>query len=154
MRAGNWEVAATLAARDGQVAADVIEWHRLRAGRGSFEEVQAFLARRSDWPGEAYLRRQSEDAVIGLNLGANKDSDDRAADFARVLETCRDHLDFATVNVSSPNTEKLRDLQGPDALRSLLSGVMAVRGACPVFLKIIPTKAPVSSENRCSFTIP
>ena len=67
MRAGNWEVAATLAARDGQVAADVIEWHRLRAGRGSFDEVQAFLARRSDWPGEAYLRRQSEDAVIGRN---------------------------------------------------------------------------------------
>ncbi len=63
LRAGNWEVAAKLAARDGEVAADVIEWHRLRAGRGSFDDVAAFLARRPDWPGEDYLRRQSEDAV-------------------------------------------------------------------------------------------
>ncbi|UWQ03801.1 quinone-dependent dihydroorotate dehydrogenase [Aliiroseovarius crassostreae] len=79
---------------------------------------------------------------VGLNLGANKDSDDRAADFAKVLECCGPHLDFATVNVSSPNTEKLRDLQGADALRGLLSGVQEVRGGLdkyiPVFLKIAP----------------
>jgi len=49
---------------------------------------------------------------VGLNLGANKDSADRAADFATVLRTCGPHVDFVTVNVSSPNTEKLRDLQG------------------------------------------
>ena len=49
---------------------------------------------------------------VGLNLGANKTSTDRAADFANVMEAARDHVDFATVNVSSPNTEKLRDLQG------------------------------------------
>lgn len=64
MRAGNWDIAATLAARDGAVAADVIEWHRLRAGRGTYPEIRDFLARRSDWPGEAFLRRKSEDAVI------------------------------------------------------------------------------------------
>ncbi len=84
------------------------------------------------------LSKRPKDAVIGLNLGANKDSADRAADFARVLERTCDHLDFATVNVSSPNTEKLRDLQGADALHALLTGVMQVRGACPVFLKIAP----------------
>lgn len=79
---------------------------------------------------------------VGLNLGANKDSTDRAADFARVLGTCGPHVDFATVNVSSPNTEKLRDLQGRAALTALLTGVMEVRSSLPrpipVFLKIAP----------------
>lgn len=75
---------------------------------------------------------------LGLNLGANKSSINRAADFARVMEAARDHVDFATVNVSSPNTEKLRDLQGKAALAALLEGVMAVRGATPVMLKIAP----------------
>ncbi len=84
------------------------------------------------------LAARPQGGVIGLNLGANKDSADRASDFARVLERCREHLDFATVNVSSPNTEKLRDLQGAEALHALLTGVMAVRGPCPVFLKIAP----------------
>ncbi len=80
--------------------------------------------------------------VLGLNLGANKDSPDRAADFASVLTTCGPHVDFATVNVSSPNTERLRDLQGPEALAALLAGVLAARDALPrripVFLKIAP----------------
>lgn len=75
---------------------------------------------------------------VGLNLGANKNSSDRAADFARVMEAARDNVDFATVNVSSPNTEKLRDLQGKAALAALLQGVMEVRGETPVFLKIAP----------------
>ncbi|EIE49490.1 dihydroorotate dehydrogenase 2 [Citreicella sp. 357] len=80
--------------------------------------------------------------VLGLNLGANKDSDDRAEDFARVLAACGAHLDFATVNVSSPNTEKLRDLQGKAALTALLARVMAARAGAgltlPVFVKIAP----------------
>ncbi|MEO0752133.1 MAG: quinone-dependent dihydroorotate dehydrogenase [Pseudomonadota bacterium] len=88
------------------------------------------------------LSHRPKDAIIGLNLGANKDSADRAEDFARVLTFCGAHLDFATVNVSSPNTEKLRDLQGAEALSRLLSGVMAARTALarpiPVFLKIAP----------------
>ena len=79
---------------------------------------------------------------VGLNLGANKDSTDRAADFARVLAVCGPHVDFATVNVSSPNTERLRDLQGRAALSALLAGVMEVQGSLarpiPVFLKIAP----------------
>ena len=79
---------------------------------------------------------------VGLNLGANKDSADRAQDFARVLALCGPHVDFATVNVSSPNTEKLRDLQGRAALSALLAGVMDTRAGLarpiPVFLKIAP----------------
>ncbi|MCK0149677.1 quinone-dependent dihydroorotate dehydrogenase [Marivita sp. S6314] len=90
----------------------------------------------------ARLQDRPRDAVIGLNLGANKDSDNRAADFATVLTTCGPHIDFATVNVSSPNTEKLRDLQGKEALSALLAGVMDARAALgtplPVFLKIAP----------------
>ena len=90
----------------------------------------------------ARLARRPRDAVIGLNLGANKDSSDRAEDFARVLAHCGRYVDFATVNVSSPNTEKLRDLQGGDALRALLAGVMEARRGLerpiPIFLKIAP----------------
>jgi dihydroorotate dehydrogenase len=84
------------------------------------------------------LRDRASGIPVGLNLGANKTSTDRAADFARVMEAARDHVDFATVNVSSPNTEKLRDLQGKAALAALLAGVMDVRGSTPVFLKIAP----------------
>ncbi|SFD23529.1 quinone-dependent dihydroorotate dehydrogenase [Tropicimonas isoalkanivorans] len=90
----------------------------------------------------ARLAKRPREAVIGLNLGANKDSADRAADFARVLETCGPDLDFATVNVSSPNTENLRDLQGKAALEALLRGVLEVRDGLsrriPIFLKIAP----------------
>lgn len=90
----------------------------------------------------ARLAKRPRNAVIGLNLGANKDSTDRPGDFASVLRHCGAHLDFATVNVSSPNTEKLRDLQGKAALAALLGGVMEARaelaGPLPVFLKIAP----------------
>ena len=86
--------------------------------------------------------RKAGPVPVGMNLGANKTGTDRAGDFGRVLTACGPFVDFATVNVSSPNTEKLRDLQGPAALRALLDGVMAVRGALPrkipVFLKIAP----------------
>ena len=53
---------------------------------------------------------------VGLNIGANKDSTDRAADFAHVTSLAAPAADFLTINVSSPNTEKLRDLQGARAL--------------------------------------
>ena len=87
------------------------------------------------------LRRRSP-VPVGLNLGANKASADRAADFAAVLATCGPHVDFATVNVSSPNTENLRALQGRAALTALLTSVIATRDSLPrlipVFLKIAP----------------
>lgn len=90
----------------------------------------------------ARLARRPTGRVIGLNLGANKDSTDKSADFAKVLARCGPHVDFATVNVSSPNTEKLRDLQGKAALAALLAQVMEARGTLdrpiPVFLKIAP----------------
>ncbi|MEM0950037.1 MAG: quinone-dependent dihydroorotate dehydrogenase [Pseudomonadota bacterium] len=91
---------------------------------------------------ERLADRPQNGVPIGLNLGANKDSTDRAQDFAEVLRICGPCIDFATVNVSSPNTERLRDLQGADALRALLDGVLEVRDGLehrvPVFLKIAP----------------
>ncbi len=93
------------------------------------------------------LMKRPAHGIVGLNLGANKTSTDRAGDFASVLKTCGEFVDFVTVNVSSPNTEKLRDLQGKDALSALLAGVMDARKTLskplPVFLKI----APDLSEN-------
>lgn len=98
----------------------------------------------------ARLAARRRNGVVGLNLGANKDSAERAGDFVAVLRRCGAHVDFVTVNVSSPNTERLRDLQGPAALRALLTGVMAARDeqglTLPVFLKI----APDLSDNELS----
>ncbi|MGR3717153.1 MAG: quinone-dependent dihydroorotate dehydrogenase [Thermohalobaculum sp.] len=80
--------------------------------------------------------------VVGVNLGANKDAEDRAQDYVTVLRYLYEFADFFTVNVSSPNTERLRDLQGRAALDALLGRVMAagadLGGAKPVFLKIAP----------------
>ena len=79
---------------------------------------------------------------VGLNIGANKDSADRAADFAHVAGLAAPVADFLTINVSSPNTEKLRDLQGARALSALIQGVLDARDASgarpPVFVKIAP----------------
>lgn len=88
------------------------------------------------------LAEAASPVPLGLNLGANKDSTDKSTDFAKVLAHCGPHLDFATVNVSSPNTEKLRDLQGAEALAALLAGVNAanevLENPIPIFLKIAP----------------
>lgn len=84
-------------------------------------------------------RRQG---VVGVNLGANKDTADKAEDFIAVLRMFHGIVDFATINVSSPNTESLRDLQGRAALEDLLNRVLEARSALPrhvpVFLKIAP----------------
>ncbi|MEE9427242.1 MAG: quinone-dependent dihydroorotate dehydrogenase [Paracoccaceae bacterium] len=88
------------------------------------------------------LSKRKPGIAVGLNLGANKDSTDCALDYSKVLQCCAEHVDFVTVNVSSPNTEKLRELQGKAALSALLSDVINTRNAqpkrIPVFLKIAP----------------
>lgn len=88
------------------------------------------------------LAQRPSGIPVGLNIGANKDSADRSDDFAEVVRIAGAHADFLTVNVSSPNTEKLRDLQGQQALTALLQGVLAARDALPnrppVFIKIAP----------------
>jgi dihydroorotate dehydrogenase len=81
--------------------------------------------------------------VVGANLGANKDSEDRIADYVRGYDRLCGLADYLTINISSPNTPGLRDLQGKGALEDLL-GVIAERraradgGSGPVFLKVAP----------------
>jgi len=82
--------------------------------------------------------------IVGVNLGANRETEDKAADYVAVLEHFHAHVAFATVNVSSPNTERLRELQGRAALDALLARVLAARdrlGSLPIFLKIAPDLA-------------
>lgn len=70
-RQGGWNDVLTIAADQGQVAADIIEWQRLRSGNGAFADYQGFLARHADWPGLALLRKRGE-AAISLDLPAER----------------------------------------------------------------------------------
>jgi dihydroorotate dehydrogenase len=84
--------------------------------------------------------------VVGVNIGANKDSSDPAADYVTGLRVFNDVADYFTVNISSPNTPGLRDLQAPDRLNDLLSRVMNERDAMigagqprrPTLVKLAP----------------
>jgi len=79
--------------------------------------------------------------TVGVNLGANKDSDDRTGDYAECLRVLQGLVDFATVNVSSPNTPGLRALQDRAALTAIFDRLHAVQSAgqpTPLFLKIAP----------------
>ena len=86
------------------------------------------------------------DGIVGVNIGANKDSTDPVDDFVLGLRTFIDVADYFTVNISSPNTPGLRDLQAPDRLGSLLASVMAERDVLaagghrrrPVLVKLAP----------------
>ncbi len=93
--------------------------------------LEAFAARLADRP---------RNAVIGANLGANKDTEDKAADYVAGLIRLKGLADYVTVNISSPNTPGLRALQGRAALDDLLGRLAEARGddPTPVFLKIAP----------------
>lgn len=88
------------------------------------------------------LRGQRVGAVLGVNIGANKDSPDFVADYVLGVDRFAEIADYLTVNVSSPNTPGLRDLQTGEALRRLLGEVLAARARAavrvPVFLKLAP----------------
>ena len=91
-------------------------------------------------------RRKLKKGLVGVNVGANKDSADFVADYETGLEAFWDLADYFTANISSPNTPGLRDLQAREALGELLKRVLAKREALaqakgvrrPVFLKIAP----------------
>ena len=95
------------------------------------------------------LRLRSREGVIGVNVGANKDTSDRVADYAEGVRFFYDLADYFMVNVSSPNTPGLRDLQAPAALDELLARVMEVRAELaegrgrqvPIAVKIAPDVA-------------
>jgi dihydroorotate dehydrogenase len=90
----------------------------------------------------ANLARRRGKGIVGVNLGANKDSSDRIADYVAGIEAFADVASYFTINVSSPNTPGLRDLQQATALNELLSRVVEARERAPVrrplLLKIAP----------------
>ncbi len=99
--------------------------------------------------GDAVLRRMaaraSRGGIVGVNIGANKDAPDRAADYVRLIEQFAPVASYFTVNVSSPNTPGLRNLQQSAQLDTLLARVIDARervrknaGESPVLLKIAP----------------
>jgi dihydroorotate dehydrogenase len=87
--------------------------------------------------------------IVGVNLGANKDSVDRAADYVAGIGAFAQIADYMTINVSSPNTPGLRDLQAPAALEQLLAAIMRARAELvsrgqprrPVVVKLAPDLA-------------
>lgn len=87
-------------------------------------------------------RRSGNDGIVGINVGANKHSTDRVADYVAGISSLAPYASYVTVNVSSPNTPGLRDLQGGENLPQLLSAVSEARNnlanPVPVFLKIAP----------------
>jgi dihydroorotate dehydrogenase len=91
---------------------------------------------------EYFVRRLSKYRAappIGANVGANKESSDRIADYVRGIEAVAPHAGYVTVNISSPNTPGLRGLQDKASLESLLSACGAAdRAGKPVFLKVAP----------------
>lgn len=104
--------------------------------------------------GHAAVRRRLDarkrlSGIVGVNVGANKDTDDRIADYVAGINGFADIASYFTVNISSPNTPGLRDLQARSALADLLTGVISARDACthelgrrvPVLLKIAPDVA-------------
>ncbi|MEM9734304.1 MAG: quinone-dependent dihydroorotate dehydrogenase [Pseudomonadota bacterium] len=86
--------------------------------------------------------RAAKDGVLGINLGANKTSEDFAADYVAGVKAFAPLADYLTVNISSPNTPGLRALQGADPLADLLDRVADTRDgqekSVPLFLKIAP----------------
>ncbi|MGZ9115277.1 MAG: dihydroorotate dehydrogenase (quinone), partial [Brevundimonas sp.] len=79
----------------------------------------------------ARLENRPRSAVVGANLGANKDTEDKAADYVAGLRRLRGLSDYVTVNVSSPNTPGLRALQGRAALDDLLGRLNEARAGDP-----------------------
>ena len=78
------------------------------------------------------LRARQGRGIVGINIGANKDSADRVADYAQTFARLAPLADYATVNVSSPNTPGLRGLQNKDELTRLLSTIFEARARLPL----------------------
>lgn len=94
---------------------------------------------------ERLIRRQGRPGIVGVNIGANKDSTDRIADYITCISALCGLVDFLTINVSSPNTPGLRDLQGEAFLDDLLARSIEARNKADegrrktiILLKIAP----------------
>ncbi|SIO19434.1 dihydroorotate oxidase A [Parasphingorhabdus marina DSM 22363] len=101
------------------------------------------------------IRRRMGKGILGINIGANKDSEDRIADYVTGVKNMAPLADYLTVNISSPNTPGLRALQDKQALEQLLTAVMEARGdhAMPVFLKVAPDLEPADIDDIVDVTM-
>ena len=99
--------------------------------------------------------RPASPGIVGVNIGANKTSPDRIADYAEMTRIMAPLARYLTVNISSPNTPGLRDLQDEGALGALLDAVIMARGACatPIFLKLAPDLARADIDAVCRLAI-
>jgi dihydroorotate dehydrogenase len=86
--------------------------------------------------------------IVGINIGANKDSPDRIADYAAMTRIMAPLTSYLAVNISSPNTPGLRALQDEGALTGLLDAVLEARGpdGPPVLLKVAPDLEPADID--------
>ena len=84
------------------------------------------------------VRASARPGVLGVNVGANKDAADRVADYVAGVRAAAAVADYVTINISSPNTPGLRDLQHGAALDELLAACAEAKGATPLFLKVAP----------------
>jgi len=92
-------------------------------------------------------RAAKRDGVLGINVGANKDAADRIADYVHGVTHAATVADYVTINISSPNTPGLRDLQHGAALRDLIAACIAARGTTPLFLKVAPDLDPAQIDD-------
>ena len=102
-----------------RLTADGAVINRFGFNSQGFAAVESRLARR--------ISKAGRPGIVGVNIGANKEFADRAADYARGVAAFAAVADYFTINVSSPNTPGLRDLQQSGALDDLLARVVAAR---------------------------
>jgi dihydroorotate dehydrogenase len=103
----------------------------------------------------ALLSARARRGIVGINIGANKDSADRVADYATMARVMAPLASYLAVNISSPNTPGLRALQDESALTGLLDAVLEARGAegPPVFLKVAPDLEPADIDSIARIAI-
>jgi dihydroorotate dehydrogenase len=99
--------------------------------------------------------RSAKPGVVGVNIGANKDSTDRIADYAALVRRMAPLASYLTVNISSPNTPGLRALQDEGALAALLDAVLEARpaGGPPIFLKLAPDLELADIDAICRLAL-
>ncbi len=115
--------------------------------RGQETALRRLRKRRRDGPSTPPGASPST-GIVGVNIGANKDSASRIIDYSAGVAAMTGVADYVTINISSPNTPGLRDLQGRQALDELLAAVAEARGAGPpLFLKVAPDLKPGDIED-------
>lgn len=95
---------------------------------------------------------QERSGVLGINIGKNKTTEDALDDYVPLLGQVLPHADYVTINISSPNTEGLRDLQAKEQLQRLLGALIEKRGMdkTPLLLKIAPDISAAQAEDVCA----